>query len=119
MFILIQILVLVPLPILFLILFLIRFALGWSGRVASGDGGDQGQLPGGGGVPAPGTAQGSGPLQQELPDPSVPPAQGWTEEPACSSDWTRGWRASARSGAGPQGAFFRANVWGLNISFDI
>lgn len=76
---------------------------GWSGRAAGGDGGDARQLPGGGGVPAAGAAQGTGPLQQELPHPAVPPAEGRAEEPASGPDWPGGRRAAEESGAGPEG----------------
>lgn len=76
---------------------------GRSGRAAGGDGGDARQLPGGGGVPAAGAAQGAGPLQQELPHPAVPPAEGRAEEPASSPDWPGGRRAAAEFGTGPEG----------------
>lgn len=76
---------------------------GWSGWIAGGDGGDARQLPGGGGVPTAGAAQGIGPLQQELPHPAVPPAEGRAEEPAGGPDWPGGRRVAAESGAGPEG----------------
>lgn len=76
---------------------------GWSGRAAGRDGGDARQLPGGGGVPAAGAAQGTGPLQQELPHPAVPPAEGRAEKPASGPDWPGGRRAAEESGAGPEG----------------
>ncbi len=76
---------------------------GWSGRAAGGDGGDARQLPGGGGLPAAGAAEGAGPLKQELPHPAIPPAKGGAEEPAGRTDRPRGRRAAPQSGAGLEG----------------